>query len=47
MDGLNLAQAAVRAEHDISGLDLRCVIEEHVDTEEQIARTLQERARSS
>lgn len=47
MDGLNLAQAAVRAEHEISGLDLRCVIEEHVDTEEQIARTLQERARSS
>ncbi|NYD89170.1 cache domain-containing protein [Sphingomonas melonis] len=44
MDGLNLAQAHVRAEQGISGLDLRCVIEEHVATEQEIARALLDRA---
>lgn len=43
-DGLNLAQAPVRAEHGLSGLDLRCIIEEHLATEQQIADALLARA---
>lgn len=44
-DGLNLAYATVRAEQGISGLDLRCVIEERVATEREIASALSTRAR--
>jgi hypothetical protein len=36
-DGLNIAQADVSSDHGISGLKLRCVIEEHVATERDIA----------
>ncbi len=47
MDGLNIAHAAIKAEYGISGLDLQCVIEEHVATEQEIAQTLLGRARAS
>lgn len=46
MDGLTIAHAAVQTEHGISGLDLRCVIEEHVATEEDIAQALLGRTRA-
>ena len=42
-NGLNVAQAAVVSEHGISALDLRCIIEEHVATEEDIAEALRRR----
>jgi hypothetical protein len=45
-DGLNLAQAPVKAEQEIGGLALRCVIEEHVATEQEIASALQTRVRA-
>ena len=45
-DGLNLAQAPVKAENGISGLELRCVIEEHVATEQEIAHALLNRVQS-
>nr|WP_277923121.1 methyl-accepting chemotaxis protein [Sphingomonas sp. CARO-RG-8B-R24-01] len=35
-DGLNVAQASVVSAHGISGLDLRCIIEEHVATDQEI-----------
>jgi len=39
-DGLNIAQAAVISSYGISGIDLRCVIEEHVATDDEISRAL-------
>jgi hypothetical protein len=36
-DGLNVAQASVVSDRGISGLNLRCIIEEHVATEQDIA----------
>jgi hypothetical protein len=36
-DGLNVAQASVVSERGISGMMLRCIIEEHVATEQDIA----------
>jgi hypothetical protein len=42
LDGLNVAQAGVTSEHGISRLSLRCVIEEHVATEQDIARELEQ-----
>ena len=40
IDGLNIAQARVQSDHGIDGLNLRCVIEEHVATEADIASAL-------
>lgn len=40
IDGLNIGQAWVLSDHGISGLNLRCVIEEHVATEADIASAL-------
>lgn len=42
-DGLNLAQSAVSSERGTSNLNLRCVIEEHVATEQQIISNLKAR----
>lgn len=39
-DGLNIAQATVMSTYGISRIDLRCVIEEHVATEDEISRAL-------
>lgn len=39
-DGLYIAQAAVVSGYGISGIDLRCVIEEHVATDDEISRAL-------
>jgi hypothetical protein len=44
-DGLNIAQAHVRSEHGISGLDLRVIIEEHIATEQDIVSALAKRHR--
>lgn len=40
IDGLNIGQARVLSDHGIGGLNLRCVIEEHVATEADIASAL-------
>lgn len=42
-DGLNVAQARVASERGISALALRCIIEEHVATEVEIASALEKR----
>jgi len=39
-DGLIVAQATVPTDHGMAGLDLRCVIEDHVATEAEIASAL-------
>ncbi|WBO24484.1 methyl-accepting chemotaxis protein [Sphingomonas abietis] len=39
-DGLTIAQATVASDHGISGLKFRCIIEEFVATDDEIARTL-------
>ncbi len=39
-DGLIIAQAAVVSSYGLSGIDLRCVIEEHVATDDEIRRAL-------
>lgn len=44
-DGLNIAQARVTSDHGISDLDLRCIIEEHVATEQEIVSALAQRLR--
>ncbi len=44
-DGLVVAQAAVPSDHGFSGLDLRCVIEDHVGTDDQIAAMMRARVR--
>ena len=36
-DGLTVAQASVPTDHGVAGLGFRCVIEDHVETESQIA----------
>ncbi len=42
-DGLNIAQAHVTSADGITALDLRCIIEEHVATEQEIACALEQR----
>ncbi|WP_443026893.1 methyl-accepting chemotaxis protein [Sphingomonas sp. LB2R24] len=44
-DGLVVAQAAVPSDHGFSGLDLRCVIEDHVATDDEIAAMMRARMR--
>ena len=44
-DGLNVAQAHVMSDHGISDLGLRCIIEEHVATEQEIVSALAQRHR--
>lgn len=44
-DGLNTAQARVLSDRAITDLHLCCIIEEHVATEQEIARTLAQRRR--
>jgi hypothetical protein len=44
-DGLNIAQAHVTSDHGISDLNLRCIIEEHVATEQDIVAALAQRHR--
>lgn len=42
-DGLTIAQATVASDHGIKGLQFRCIIEEFVATEDEIARALEAR----
>ena len=44
-DGLTIAQAGIRSALGISGIDLRCIIEEHVATDQEIAAALIKRLR--